>query len=325
MNTRTLFRNWLLAPAVALCVCMVGLPDARAQMSGQPGAFSRMGFGARGMAMGNALSAVTTGDLVAYYNPALLPTATSRVASAGFGILSLDRRLNFVSFNAALPPSAGVSLGLINAGVSEIDGRDSDGDPTGPLRTSENQLFLGFGIVVSPVVQIGVTLKLYYYQLYTDVSSTTVGVDFGALVRITSELTAAVTIKDINSRYKWDTSPIFGQNGQTSEDRFPLLYTAGVAYALPDGIATVAAEIEASNVSSLVVRTGVEVPIVPEFAVRAGVDRMDLKERGNGVRPGFGFSARTSFGSWAPALQYAYVLEPFSPAALHMISLSVAF
>ena len=34
------------------------------------GAFSRMGFGARGIGMGNAMSAVTTGNLVSYYNPA---------------------------------------------------------------------------------------------------------------------------------------------------------------------------------------------------------------------------------------------------------------
>jgi hypothetical protein len=31
------------------------------EMAVQPGAFSRMGFGARGMGMGNAMSAVITG------------------------------------------------------------------------------------------------------------------------------------------------------------------------------------------------------------------------------------------------------------------------
>jgi hypothetical protein len=64
---------------------------AGAQIGGEPGAFSRLGFGARGMAMGNAMAAVTGGDVVAYYNPALLPSVDYRHASASFGILSLDR------------------------------------------------------------------------------------------------------------------------------------------------------------------------------------------------------------------------------------------
>ena len=43
------------------------------KISGMPGAFSRMGFGARGAGMGNSLSAVTDGNLVSYYNPAVIP------------------------------------------------------------------------------------------------------------------------------------------------------------------------------------------------------------------------------------------------------------
>ena len=299
--------------------------SSSAQIGGEPGAFSRLGFGARGMAMGNAMSAVTTGDVVAYYNPALIPGAAYRFASASFGILSLDRRLNFLNYSGALPPNAGLSMGIINAGVSEIDGRDGDGEPTGPLKTSENQVFLGFGLRFPFGLSVGVTLKLYYYQLYTDVSSTTIGVDFGALYRFNESLTAALTVKDINSRYKWDTRPVFGQNGLTSEDAFPSLYTVGAAYRLPDSVATLSAEVEFSSAETIIGRAGVEVPVVPEFTLRAGIDRVDLKESGNGVRPSVGFTARTKIGGLSPALHYAFVLEPFSPAAMHMISLSMTF
>ena len=41
------------------------------EIASKPGAFSRIGFGARGIGMGNAMSAVTSGNLVSYYNPAL--------------------------------------------------------------------------------------------------------------------------------------------------------------------------------------------------------------------------------------------------------------
>ena len=316
----------LLRALLTLILLLTVVPGSSpAQIGGQPGAFSRMGFGARGMGMGNAMLAVTSGDLVAYYNPALIPGASYRSASASFGILSLDRRLNFLNYSGPLPPNAGLSVGLINGGVSEIDGRDGDGEPTGPLKTSENQLFLGFGVRFPIGLSVGVTLKLLYYQLYTDVSSTTVGVDFGALYRFDENFAAAITVKDINSRYKWDTRPVFGQNGLTSEEAFPLLYTAGAAYRLPDSIATISAEVEFSSKQTITGRAGVEVPVVPEFSVRAGIDRIDMRESGNGVRPSMGFTVRTGLGGFSPALHYAFVLEPFSPAAMHMITLSAAF
>ena len=121
------------------------------------GAFSRLGFGARGIGMGNAMSAVTSGELVSYYNPALSSFQEGNSFQTSYSFLSLDRSLNFVNFTRQFklgrkksdnadedkPRSiAGVSFGIINSGVSKIDGRDSQGNQTGELSTSENQFFL---------------------------------------------------------------------------------------------------------------------------------------------------------------------------------------
>ena len=309
---------WLLA-------AMVMPVAAGAQIAGQPGAFSRLGFGARGMGMGNAMAAVRQGDVASYYNPALLPWMETRHGTAAVGILSLDRRLNYLGASFPLPPAAGVSVGLINAGVSGIDGRDSDGEPTGELSTSENEAYLGFGIKFKPGFSLGVNLKLLYYKLYENISSTTFGFDIGGAYPVTQDVTVAVTVKDLNSKYSWDTSDLYGQNGQTNTDRFPLLYTGAVAYALPDSLGLVAAEFEASNASSMIMRAGAEVNLVPELTVRAGVDRIDLKDEGNGVKPTFGLTARTSLGTWTPAITYAFVIEPFAPNGMHVISLAILF
>ena len=309
---------WLLA-------AMLVPVAAGAQIAGQPGAFSRLGFGARGMGMGNAMAAVRQGDVVSYYNPALLPWMDTRHGTAAIGILSLDRRLNYLGASFPLPPAAGVSVGLINAGVSGIDGRDSDGEPTGELSTSENEAYLGFGIKFKPGFSLGVNLKLLYYQLYENISSTTFGFDIGGAYPVTQDLTVALTVRDLNSKYSWDTSDLYGQNGQTNTDRFPLLYTGAVAWALPDSLGLVAAEFEASNASSMIMRLGAEVTLVPELTVRAGVDRIDLKDEGNGVKPTFGLTARRSLGSWTPAITYAFVIEPFAPAGMHVISLAILF
>jgi hypothetical protein len=296
-----------------------------AQMGGAPGAFSRLGFGARGMAMGNAMSAVASGDIVGYYNPALLAFASSRNGSASFGFLSLDRKLNFLQYTQPLPPMGGLSFGIINSGVSNIDGRDADGEPTGPLKTSENQVNLGFAARFKNGFSFGLSFKLYHYQLYTDLVSTTIGLDIGAFYRVRPDISVSLVVRDINSKYKWDSSNLYGQSGATTQDNFPMLFIAGTAVSLPGELGIASAEVELSNVKTIVARAGVEVPIIPEVTVRGGVDRIDLKESGMGVRPSLGFSLSKDFDGWSPALYYAYVMEPFSPSGMHMISLAVHF
>jgi hypothetical protein len=308
-----------------LAIALFVPTGSNAQIGGRPGAFSRMGFGARGIGMGNALSAVTEGDVVGYYNPALLPWMETRHAQVSYGILSFDRTLNFVDYSQSLPPSAGLSIGIINAGVHDIDGRDADGVATGPLRTSENQAFLGFAVRFPAGFSVGLNIKLYYYHLYTDISSTTVGLDVGALYKIDEHLTIAATVRDINSKYKWDTSSLYGQEGQGSIDNFPQLYIAGISYRLGDSLAVLSGEVQFTNVKTIWARFGVEVPVIREITVRGGVDRIDLKEKGNGVAPAVGLTARKNFDRWTPALSYAYVFEPFATSGIHFISLAVTF
>jgi hypothetical protein len=298
--------------AATACI-LLSVQTVLAQLGGHAGAFSRMGFGARGMGMGNAQTAVITGDLVGYYNPAALSLTSTRTVSASFGILALDRRLNFLHYTQPLPPTAGISFGIINAGVTDIDGRNGAGEPTGALLTSENQVFLAFANRFQGGFSLGINVKMYYHRLYTDVSTIAVGLDFGALVPVSERLTIGATVRDVNSTYHWDTAELYGQSGNTTRDRFPLLYTAGAAYLLPDSLGLLAVDLEASNQRTLTLR----------LSLRAGVDRIDLKEKGNGIRPTFGFTLRKSFDTWVPALQYAYVHEPFVSPGMHVISLSV--
>lgn len=324
--------------AVAVLLCVVG-HSSFAQLGGTAGAYSRLGFGARGMGMGNALTAVTGGDAIGYYNPAALPFAEYRHAAASFGILAFDRRLNFLSYTQPLghEPAvdastekrqfnkAGLSIGIINSGITDIDGRDSDGEPTGPLQTSENQVLLSFGTQLRNGLAIGISVKYLYHHLYTDVNSSTFGIDIGTLLPIGERVTVGATVRDIVSKYSWNTNTIYGQNGTQIDDKFPRLYTFGGAYKLPDSLGVAAIDLEFSSRSTFVLRAGVEVPVLPEVAVRAGIDRVDIKEKGNGVRPSFGFSARKNFDKWTPAVNYAFILEPFATSGMHMISLSVIF
>jgi hypothetical protein len=73
--------------------------------------------------------------------------------------------------------------------------------------------------------------------------------------------------------------------------------------------------------------------LIPEVTVRGGVDRIDFKEKGNGIRPSAGFTLRTRLeDDTLPvvnpdllAVNYTYVIEPFASTGIHFISLSVGF
>ena len=307
-------------PHLLLCAS-----TAFSQIGGAPGSYSRMGFGARGMAMGNAMTAVISGDVTGYYNPAVIPLAAYRNVTGSFGLLSLDRSLNFLGFTQTLPPDAGLSVGLINAGVSNIDGRDADGEQTGLMKTSEDQVFLGFGLKFRSGFSVGLNLKILYYHLYTDLTTVTAGLDFGVLYRVNDALSLGLTLKDVNSKYKWDSTPLYADLGTTSQDNFPLLAAVGAAYFLPDSVALLSADVEFSNVNTRMLRAGAEVPLIPELTLRAGVDRIDLKEKGTGASPAFGFTVTKGLPGWTPSVTYVFILEPFAPTGMHIITLGVIF
>ena len=292
-----------------------------AQLAGSPGAFSRMGFGARGMALGNAMTAVKNGEIPGFYNPAGISYLKNRNASVAYGILSLDRGLNSIFFSAPLDTTASVSFGILNAGVSDIDGRDADGFPTDSYSTSENMFSFSFSMRIRKI-SIGVSTKIYYYSLYNNLSSTGLGFDIGAVYPLTSNLAIGAVLKDLNAKYKWNTSDLYGELGNTTTDKFPMRRAVGISYALGDSVGLISAEIESSNKSTTVIRVGGEYTIVEQLTVRAGLDGWNLDDAKQ-AHPSFGFTLRSDLMDWNPALNYAYVIEPYGLFAIHVISLSV--
>jgi hypothetical protein len=276
------------------------------------------------MGMGNAMTAVAGGEVSSYYNPALPAFSEERYAAGSFGILSLDRALNFLSYTMPIHPTGGMSIGLINAGVSDIDGRDADGTHTDTYSTYENQIYLAFSNRVDENVSIGVAIKLYHSKLFEGVTTTTVGFDAGVLFRPANGLTVGAALLDISSKYKWNTKDVNG-SGKETEDKFPMLKRLGVSYAFADPAIVAAIDLEHTSGGSVVLRGGAEYAIVKEFAVRAGADRIDFGDDATGVKPTFGFSARKSLEGWSPALSYAYTHESFAPNGFHLITLSVIF
>ncbi len=301
-----------------------------AQLAGTPGAFSRMGSGARGIGMGNAMTAVVDGPVTNYYNPAVTPFLSERTASASFGILSLDRSLNALSFALPLKPTAGFAATILNSGVRNIDEYDIDGFKTGTVSTSENQLAFSFANKMSNKLALGLALKIYYYHLYENISSTSIGIDLGALLHVTDKLTLGIALKDLGSKYSWDSSPLYGEQGSSVKEIFPTLRKIGIAYSLNDNLGVISAEVENNSTGTNIIRFGGEINLVEQFSLRAGVDNFNLSHKngsaiGKETAPAFGFSLREQFEGWHPTLDYAYVIEPYGVSSFHMITLSIGF
>ncbi|MEJ5262235.1 MAG: hypothetical protein WHT45_06115 [Ignavibacterium sp.] len=308
------------------------------EMAVKPGAFSRMGFGPRGIGMGNGLTSLTEGNLVAYYNPAASVFQEGNSFQTGYSFLSLDRSLNFLSFtrrfefrsskseNLGRPASvAGLSAGIINSGVSKIDGRDNNGLKTKELSTSENLFFLGVANKFSDKFALGLTVKLYYYKLYEQVTTTSVGLDIGALYRFNDNFNFSFVLADLNAKYKWDTSPIYGQQGLSSENEFPLLKKFGVRYYNPEYKFLIVTEFENSNAGTNIIRFGGEYNIYEGLYLRAGVDQLNLSNDDWAVKPAAGFSYLYKIDDYIVGIDYAFMIEPYSSSDRHIIGVNFNF
>jgi hypothetical protein len=325
---------------VALLISIAFSQPEFSSMAAKPGTFSRMGLGARGMGMGNSMSSVTEGNLVSYYNPALSVFQEGNSFQLGYSFLSLDRSLNFLNFtrkfefysskdtiteNRKPKATAGVSIGIINAGVSNIDGRDNNGLPTKKLSTSENQFFVGLANKFSEKFALGIAVKFYYYSLYTDVSSTSFGVDVGAIYRVNENFNVSLMLSDINSKYEWDTSPLYELDGVNSVDKFPLLKKIGVSYRNRELGILGSLEFENSNAETNILRAGIEYNIYEQFFIRGGIDQFNLSNTDWPVKPSLGLSFFKTFDNFVVGVDYAFVIEQYSSSDRHIVGVNFNF
>lgn len=325
----------------------VGLAStARAQSAGS---FARMGFGARGMALGNAMTADAFGDASPYYNPGLAPFASGQNLEASAALMSLDRELQFLQFATPIEPSAGLAVGLIHAGVSGIDGRDHSGYHTREYSTDEFAFFLAFGARLGSRITVGVGLQLFRTDLIDELEAVnSIGIDIGFTADVTDRIRVGLAVDDLLARYSWDTSTLYGASGTSTSDRFPVRLRLGGSYLLMDGRAQILAEVE-SRFSDLEYHTrGVEIVgsaptetrtsqratmlhpglrLAAEYGlsdvltVRAGLDRIGSAV--SGTSPSAGFSIEQPIGPLSVRGEYAFVMEPHDTGTMHIIALRI--
>lgn len=233
---------------VALLGCLLLCLNATVSaQSGTAGAFLRVGVGARAKAMGDAYTALATGVEATYYNPASLPHLEKKELNLSIRRLSLDRSFTFVGLAVPIEPKVngesgttikgGFSLAWLRAGVGDIDGRNSDGRQIGDISNSENAFLFSFALHPTEMLSLGLSVKVLYNR-FTDIggenlSANGVGFDIGALVQPTNWLSLGLVLKDFNSKYRWSTGDIYGEDGSDTIDKLPRVLRIGAAVRVP--------------------------------------------------------------------------------------------
>lgn len=299
-----------------------------AQPSGFAGSFTRVGFGPRGMAMGNAITAEAGEGIYAYYNPAFAAYARKgSQVDISTSIMSFDRTLNGLNATFQLPPSAGLTVSLLNANVRNIDGRTPDGYFTSQLETHEYQLMTSFGVNISPAFALGLGVKLNLADYHPEVSPAKgVGFDIGVVYKASDKLSFGFTAQDLLASYSWNSAELYGDESlsETTED-FPLRFNLGTSYRLQPEI------VAAFNYGILIhdgkqfsqLNLGFSWLIHERLSLRGGWQVDDLKNYSRSNRPSAGFSIHLPFDILEPSIDYAYMREPNGISSMHVFGLKM--
>lgn len=324
----------------------VGLETAQAQHAG---AFSRMGFGARGISMGNALAADVSGQASPWYNPAHAPRTSAQTLSASAAALSFDRTVQFLAIGAPLQERAGFSVGLIHAAVSNIDGRDNSGFHTGDLSVNEYAGFLAFGLLFSDRFSGGLSFQFFRSDLFEGLTpARSVGLDLGFSYELNPQWALAFVVDDLLARYSWDSSTI-SSSGRSVTDNFPRRLRLGVTHQQMNGQLLLAAELESRTTTVEVrstrtrvfggnvvetteasdltfqetrLRAGAEYAPLEAFALRLGLEQLGSEVLGV-IRPSAGFRAEQAMGELRLRAEYAYSWESAAAGSIHLLTLTL--
>lgn len=333
-------------------IALIGLQTtASAQNGGFAGAFTRLGFGPRGMAMGNTMTAYTGEGIYAHYNPALAALANPDIqVDISTAALEFDRSLHMVSGTFALPPNAGFSFSFLNANVDDIDGRSISGFRTSSLSTNEYQFKASFGIQFSDRFSAGAGFKFNLSDFDDQVdASTTFGVDLGFLYQASDQLTLGIAIQDLLAEQELNTEELFDTDGSSSNtDTFPKRFKFAASYQFEQRPLTLNSEFEIRTQTSQITeveistfdgipeaitrnreittssnqwRAGSSYKLHERITARAGYQIQDLENIDESGQVSFGFSVHLPLDTYSPAIDYAFIREPGGFSNIHAFAI----
>ncbi|MCH7858235.1 MAG: hypothetical protein IID14_00875 [Candidatus Marinimicrobia bacterium] len=212
-------------PVPALLIMVTGLWAGGPATGGYPGAFARVGYDARSMALAGALLADINSGFLALTNPASTVHVQKRELGLSYLSLPLDRNLQSLSLAFRLPPTAAAGISYLRAGDDNIQGRNSIGEGTGRLAYAEQMAILTFANRLGSAFSMGLNFKLLWIDLEEE-GAKGFGIDFGLLYHTPGGFNLALSIQNITGAYAWKVSTSEGEN--IYDEQFPRIISIGI-------------------------------------------------------------------------------------------------
>jgi len=161
--------------ASALALVAVSFP-----LHAQPGnsglAFLKLGVSARGVSMGDAMSAHVDGAAATFYNPAGLvqPAGTGHPGSELMFMHKewiQDTRIEFLGAGVSLGSRDAIGLALSTSTVADIEIRTRPGDPEGTFTARDFSVSASYAHLLLENLRVGVTAKFLYEKILINESS----------------------------------------------------------------------------------------------------------------------------------------------------------
>ena len=218
------FQSFLMQSAAAAVFVLGFAPAAVAEGGASGMAFLKLGISARGVAMGDAMTALASGAGATYYNPAGMLADGDSTRTADILVMHKewiqDTRTEFLGAAIDLGAEHAIGFSLNTTTVSEIEIRTRPGEAEGTFSTRSLALGASYARHISDELRLGVTARFLYEQILVDEASG-FGGDIGVQYDTPVEgLTAGVTIANIGAMSAL----------RTESTRLPLLARAGAAY-----------------------------------------------------------------------------------------------
>ncbi len=292
------------------------------------GDYLAAGFGARGMALGGAYSALATDAAAPAYNPAGLAYAGSYgglfMHSSRFGIVNYDTLCGFWTPD---PAFGSFALSWIRTGYDDIKltrwGEDGRPEVYDVVDSTSNAFGLTYARTVLENLSAGVTVRYLYDDLVPEtaeggaVTADGFGFDIGLLWRPTERAALALVIHDPYTTKSWSNGTV-----DTFDPRLVVGGAWGIDLAGIDSVLTLSGDAEFILADygegaqldldgfGLDLHGGLELTVAEVFSARLGADRGKFT-LGGGV------------AFWGVSLDYCWLHHELGPT--HRVSVAVAF
>ncbi|MDF1544405.1 MAG: PorV/PorQ family protein [bacterium] len=309
-----------------LWTCPVSAEEAD---GGYAGSFMQVPVGARPAALGGAYRSISDDGAGPLYNPAGVASLPSPIFSSAYRVMQLDRSLGYIT--GLFPTSRGAVIGVnwLFSGSGNVAARNKDGDLLGSdISANNHSIGVVFAKRFEEIVSAGAKISYLHSEL-GELKTFTVGIDVGFVLyashffdRETRETMSVqdirfgLTVKNLNSNYRWDTGDIAGNIGVIQDDKVPLEFALSGSARFLNRKLVLASDLVKNTEQSFRLYSGTEYFVYPEFALRAGLSD-------GSFTAGTGYLIK--LGSKGLAIDYAFTTDKVGEGSEHIFSFDLIF